>query len=107
MHNRIGIVGDADSILAFKAIGVETFGVSDADEAKEYIKEMARKDFKVIFVTENYAEKLEEFLEKFRSRPFPSIIPVPSAKGSTGYGMEGVRKDMEKAIGADILFRKD
>ncbi len=107
MRNRIGIVGDADSILAFKAIGVETFGVSSAEEAKDHIKEMSRKDFKVIFITENYAEELEDFLKKYRSNPTPAIIPVPSSKGSTGYGMEGVRRDMEKAIGADILFRKD
>lgn len=107
MRNRIGIVGDADSILAFKAIGVETFGVSSAEEAKDHIKEMSRKDFKVIFVTENYAEELEDFLKKYRLNPIPAIIPVPSSKGSTGYGMEGVRRDMEKAIGADILFRKD
>lgn len=107
MRNRIGIVGDADSILAFKAIGVETFGVSSAEEAKEFIKEMSKKDFKVIFLTENYAEALEDFLKKYRAKMTPAIIPVPSSCGSNGYGMEGVRRDMEKTIGADILFRKD
>lgn len=106
MADRIGIIGDADSILAFKAIGVETFSVTNSTEAKEYIKEMSHKDFKVIFITETIAKEIDEFLKKYRSMTFPAIIPIPSGE-KLGYGMQGVRKDMEKAIGADILFRKD
>ena len=106
MTDRIGIIGDPDSILAFKAIGVETFGVSTGVEAKAYIKEMTQKKFKVIFVTEKIAMEIEEFLQKYKSMTYPAIIPIPSGE-PTGFGMKGIRRDMEKAIGADILFRKD
>ncbi len=106
MADRIGIIGEADSILAFKAIGVETFGVSSPVDAEDYIKEMSRKDFKVIFITETLAEKLKAFLKTYKSRTYPAIIPIPAGE-STGFGMKGIKEDMEKAIGADILFRED
>ncbi|MEG1519472.1 MAG: V-type ATP synthase subunit F [Clostridia bacterium] len=106
MTDRIGIIGDPDSILAFKAIGVETFGASSGMQAKDLIKEMSHKNFKVIFITEKLAEEIDDFLKKYKSETYPCIIPVPSGEAS-GYGMDGIRSDMEKAIGADILFRKD
>lgn len=107
MTDRIGIIGDPDSILAFKAVGVETFGVSAGSEAKEYIKEMARKNFKVIFITEKLAIELKEFLQKYREMTYPAIVPIPTSKDSLGIGMEGIKSDMERAIGADILFRNE
>lgn len=106
MTDRIGIIGDPDSILAFKAVGVETFGVSNSMQAKDIIKEMSHKNFKVIFITGKLASEIDDFLKKYKSTTYPCIIPIPSGEAN-GYGMEGVRSDMEKAIGADILFRKD
>ena len=32
MYKKIGVVGDKDSVLAFKAIGIDVFPVVDEDE---------------------------------------------------------------------------
>ena len=37
----------------------------------------------------------------------PAIIPIPDRTGSSGKGMENVRKSVERAVGADILFGGD
>ena len=34
MYKKIGVVGDKDSVLAFKAIGIDVFPVVEADEAR-------------------------------------------------------------------------
>ncbi len=107
MFDRIGIIGDPDSVLAFKAIGVEAFPQSDAEKAKDLVKEMSRKGFKVIFITENLCEQMQEFLDEYKSKTYPAIIPLVGVMEPTNYGMNSIRRDMEKAIGADILFRKD
>ena len=45
-----------------------------------------------------------EELERYRSQPLPAIIPIPGRAGSLGLGLSQVKKSVEKAVGADILF---
>lgn len=101
---NVAIIGDSDSVLGFRALGVAAFPVTTADEAHDTLKTLARS-YKVIFVTEQWAESLRELLERYKTRAYPIVIPVPSATGSTGIGMEGIKKDVEKAIGSDIIFK--
>ena len=35
MFKKIGVVGDKDSVLAFKALGIDVFPVVEHDEAKK------------------------------------------------------------------------
>lgn len=106
MSDKMAVVGDKDSIFAFKAVGVSVFGADSADEAKERIRGLVKEGYSVIFITEDLAQKLESFLKRYRTEPYPVIIPIPSGGESTGYAMESIRGDMEKAIGADILFKE-
>ena len=107
MHeDKIAVLGDKDSILAFKAVGVEVFPVNEETEARETLKKLARK-YSVIFVTEDIAIKINDVIERYKARPYPAVIPIPSSSGSNGYGMDSIHKNVEKAIGADILFGKE
>lgn len=103
MYDKMAVIGDKDSIFAFKAVGIEVFGVDTAEEAKTRLKEL--RDYKIIFVTEDLAEQLGETLRQYRESPYPAVIPIPRKGRSSGYAMQGLRSDMEKAIGADILFK--
>lgn len=101
---NVAIIGDSDSVLGFRALGVAAFPVTAREEAYDTLKTLARS-YKVIFVTEQWAETLSELLERYKTRAYPIVIPVPSATGSNGIGMEGIKKDVEKAIGSDIIFK--
>lgn len=105
MYDKIAVVGNKDSVFAFKAVGIDVADAGSADEAKEAVKKLASDGYKVIFITEDLAEETEEFLNKYRTKTYPAIIPIPKGGESTGYAMSGLKKDMEKAIGADILFK--
>ncbi|HAA25540.1 MAG TPA: V-type ATP synthase subunit F, partial [Ruminiclostridium sp.] len=50
---------------------------------------------------------IQEEINKYREKRFPAVIPIPGTAGSLGIGMSGVKKCVEKAVGADILFRDD
>lgn len=106
MHNGIAVVGDKDSVLAFKAIGLDVFPTLNENDAKDTIKKIAR-DYKVIFITDKIACNIESTLRRYKSRPYPVIVPIPSAEGSNGFGMQGIKSDIEKAIGSDILFSRE
>ena len=43
-------------------------------------------------------------LERYKTRSDVAIIPIPGSSGSMGYAMGRVKANVEKAIGADILF---
>lgn len=105
MTGRIAIVGDGDGITVFKAAGVSAFAAQDAVTAKEILRRIA-KDYKIIFITENLARELEEFLKVFDEQPYPVVLSIPSASGSDGYGDELLKSAMERALGVDILFNR-
>ncbi len=100
---KIGVVGDKDSVLAFKAIGIDVYGVSEKEEARKTIDRMAMEDYAVIFVTEQIAEQLEETIERYNKAMVPAIILIPSNQGSLNIGMKRVQDNVEKAVGVNIL----
>ena len=107
MHDgSIAVLGDKDSVLAFKAIGLDVFPVENETQAREKLHALARK-YSVIFVTEQVAEQASQLIERYKSRPYPVVVPIPSAEGNKGLGMQGIKSNVEKAIGADILFDKE
>lgn len=102
-NKKIAVIGDKDSVLAFKAIGVDVYPARNHFEAQDTLRKLAR-DYAVIFITEDLAEKVQNIIERYKARAFPAVIPIPTAQGSTGYGMKAISKDVEKAVGIDILF---
>jgi len=100
---KTAVIGDRDSILGFKAIGMDVFDISGR-KAAEVLNECARNNYAVIFVTEDILHMIDDEMEKYSEASLPAIIPIPGNKGSKGLGMENIKKAAEKAIGADILF---
>lgn len=100
---KVGVIGDKDSILGFKILGLSVFPVTSPDEAKKILNKMAREDYAVIYITENIARDVKETINNYSSSRFPAIIPIPGNEGSLGIGMEAIKKAMEKAVGTDIF----
>lgn len=103
MH-KIGVIGDKDSVLGFKAIGLYVFPVATTEQAENTLKKLAKDDFAVILITEQVAMQIPETINRYKTTPFPVVIPIPNNSGSTGFGIRNVKADVEKAIGADIIF---
>lgn len=101
---KIGVIGDKESILGFKAVGLEVFPCDRAEEAKQVLKEIGKSDFAILYITEQLFQYLGEEVEAYKDARLPAIIPIPSKDGSLGIGMDSVKKSVERAVGADILF---
>lgn len=100
---KIGVVGDKDSILAFKAIGIDVYPVVEAEEAQKIIDRMAMDKYAVIFVTEQVAQNIEETIERYNREILPAVILIPSNQGSLNIGIQRIRDNVEKAVGVNIL----
>lgn len=106
MTGKTAIVGGDDGITVFKAAGVATFPASDEKKAREVLRKIA-KEYQIIFITEDLARNMTEFLKRFDEEPYPVVVSIPASGGSTGYGIEVLKNAMERALGVDILFNKD
>ncbi len=102
---KIAVIGDSESATAFLAIGATVYKVDDEYAAADTLREISKTDeYAVILVTENYAAKMDALMQKLKAQPYPAVLSIPGSTGSNGFGMAGVKKDVEKAVGVDILF---
>ena len=102
---KIAVIGDSESATAFLAIGAAVYKADDEYKAADILRDISKTDeYAVILVTENYAAKMEQLMQKLKAQPYPAVLAIPSSSGSNGFGMAGVKKDVEKAVGVDILF---
>lgn len=98
---KIAVIGDADSICGFAAVGMTVVPVKDQNEAFDKLCELANGQYGMIFVTENVYGKISEEYE--REDALPAVIPIPGSTGNTGAGMRDVSKFVEMAVGSDII----
>ena len=91
---KVAILGERESVIGFMALGFSVHEVNDAEEA-------AKK------LPEQYAMQSEDTIELYKDMPRPAILSVPGHEGSKGYGMNSIRSAVERAVGADILFKND
>lgn len=100
---KVAIVGDKDSILAFKAIGIEVFEVKDSTEARKTVDKLAASEYGVIYITEQIASEIEETINRYIKSMTPTIVLIPSSQGSLGIGKKKISENVQKAIGMNIL----
>lgn len=100
---KIAVLGDKDSVLAFKALGLEVVIAYDKDEARNRLDELAKEEFGVIFITEQLASLIPETIKRYNDKITPAVILIPSNQGTLGIGMDNINRNVEKAVGSNIL----
>ncbi len=111
---KLAVVGNESSVLIFRSLGCETYGVYSKEEAQKKVEklfnanlgdEAKTAEYAVVFVEEDFYKSFpEDLIEKFTKRPLPAIIPVPSANsGDDNFAGNRLRKIVERAVGSDIL----
>jgi V/A-type H+/Na+-transporting ATPase subunit F len=103
MSEKIAFIGDSDSILLFKVLGLEIFAVNDSTQAANILTELVEKGYAIIYITEQYAADIKETIDQYRDRKLPAIIPVPSVSGKNGMGMQKVFDSVKRAVGIDLF----
>ena len=68
---------------------------------------LCKGDYGIIFITEQAYVQIPEIIDEYKESPTPAIIPIPGKDGSLGIGIKNVKKNVERAVGADILFNED
>ncbi len=99
---KIAVLGDRDSVLGFKALGLDTFFAEDAEEARHTLHRLARENYAIIYVTEQLAGQLAEDIDRYKTQVTPAVILIPGRGGAMGLGAQALQSAVERAVGADI-----
>jgi len=104
MH-KIGVIGDKESVLFFKAFGFDVYPVleSDGEENRKIVDRLAREGYGIIFITEQIAVTITETIDRYNKEMTPGIILIPSSSGSLGIALANVSSNVERAVGMNIL----
>ncbi len=102
---KIAVIGGSDTVMGFKALGLETFPAANADEAGRILRTITREgdDYAIIYIEETLAQELTQEIAKFKDSPTPAIILIPGREGSIGLGQTALRAAVERAVGTNIL----
>jgi len=100
---KIAAIGDRDSVLGFRALGLEVAAVDTVEEAKAALHRLARENCAIVYLTEGYARSMGAEIARYKDALTPAVILIPGKEGSLGIGMSAVKTAVERAVGADIL----
>ena len=87
---KIGVIGDRDSVLGFKAVGLDVFPCSRREDARETLHDLAGGEYAIIYITEGLAAELEKDCETSGDHPY-------SGKGRPFGNRDGQRKKIRRA----------
>ena len=102
MTERIAVIGDWNSVLGFRALGLETYPVKTGEEAKQVLRELAKENCAVIYLTEQLAKDMGDLIARYKDALRPAIILIPGREGSLGIGRDNVGYAIKRAIGTDL-----
>ncbi len=103
---KIAVIGGSDSVIGFKALGLDTYAVDSGSEARSVLHEITKPredEYAIIYIEETMAAHIMPDIRKFNERPSPAIILIPGRDGPIGLGQSALKEAVEKAVGSDIL----
>lgn len=104
---KIAVIGGRETVMGFKALGLETRPAANADEARRILHALARpeEDYAIIYVEETFAADgdMAREIARYKDLPKPAVILIPGREGPLGLGQQALQEAVERAVGSDIL----
>ena len=81
---KIAVIGRKDTILGFKALGLDTFPVNASKDAGQAFRGLTSREepYAVIYLEEQFAEALAPDIEGLNGKAFPAVVLIPGQYGS-------------------------
>ena len=86
--NKIGVIGGRDSVLGFRALGLDTCIAENGEQAKAALHRMAKENYAIIYITEHLAAQIPAEIERRRGC-FARRHPHPGQGGEPQHRHSG------------------
>ena len=102
---KIAVIGAPDTVMGFKALGLEACPAASAEEARAAFKRLTGEgaETAIIYLEEAFAAPLKAEIDKTKDSPTPAVILIPGRDGSIGLGLSALNAAVERAVGTNIL----
>ena len=101
---RIAIIGDKDTVLPFKGLGIEAVLIDEPEEGREKLKQIANEEYGIVFVSESVAQGCLDIIENIsEKKSLPIITIVSDFRGEAlEVSEKRLRKLIRRAVGMEI-----
>ena len=102
---RIAVIGDRESVMGFRALGLDVFP-AEKDTVRDIFKKVVSSEeptYAIVYITEELTGRVQNEINALKDDLTPAIILIPSKNGSLHLGMNALNAAVERAIGSNIL----
>ncbi len=104
MEGKIAVLGDADFVMPFSALGLDTFAVEQsAEKVTEAAEKIIAAKYALVVVAENIAPLAREVFADYQDAPTPCVVVVPFTTESAGFATRELGELLKMATGINIL----
>jgi len=103
MDGKVAVLGNADFVMPFSAMGLDTYPVGARDEITDAAQQILERKYALVVVAENVAKAADEVFESVRKEPVPGIVVVPFTTEPEGFATRALGEVLKRATGIDIL----
>jgi V/A-type H+/Na+-transporting ATPase subunit F len=104
MEGKVAVLGDADFVMPFAALGVDTYPVArEREQVVKAAEQIIDAEYALLVVAEPVAEAADEVLAATESKPTPCVVVVPFTQESKGFAGEALGRVLKLATGIDIM----
>ena len=104
MEGKVAVLGDADFVMPFSALGVDTYAVSsEREQIVKAAEQIVRGDYALLVVAETIAATADEVLAATEAKATPCVVVAPFTQESGGFASEALGRVLKLATGIDIL----
>ena len=104
MEGKAAVLGSADFVMPFAALGLDTFPTeSDAERVQETAASVLKQKYALVVVAENIARSAQEVFEEKARDASPCVVVVPFTTEPEGVATESLGRMLRLATGINIL----
>ena len=90
-------------MLCFMAAGFTVYDAQSPREALSALKRAKEENCAILYITAALAREIEKEIARLSADTLPAIVTLPDR--DSGYGTAQLKHAVERAVGADIIFK--
>ena len=104
MEGKVAVLGSADFVMPFSALGVDTYLAGQTDEEMaESAEKIISGRYALVVVAENIAPAIQEAFSAQMDTAVPCIVVVPFTTESEGFATQALAQVLKIATGVNIM----
>jgi len=104
--DKVAIIGEADLIFGFRALGVQVFSPKDVEDARRIVAKMEKENYALCFVHQRWLRVFKEERKDSGRKYGPVVVGFSDYRSLTDEVDKMVREMAIKAAGSDSLVKR-